>query len=99
MLLDDTFKANIDEMKADEVKKEADTKSYLKNINIDSVGEATKKALKTDFGYTLALSTLGGVGLSIYFHSFQPLVYGVVGGLVTYVVLTLAEKANILTYK
>ena len=99
MLLDDTFKANIDEMKKDEVKKEVDTKEYFKNINIDSVGEATKEAIKTDFGYTLALSTLGGVGLGIYFSSFQPLVYGMVGGLVTYGVLTLAEKANLLTYK
>ena len=94
MLLDDVFKANVDEMKQDEVKK-----GHLNSINIDSVGEATKKAVKTDFGYTIALSLIGGVGMGLYLNSFQPMVYALVGGVVTYGVLTIAEKAKLIEYK
>ena len=99
MLLDDVFEINKKWAKQDEVKKEIDTKGYLKNINIDSVGEATKKAVKTDFGYTIALSVVGGIGLSIYFHSLYPMVFGLVGGIVTYSTLTLAEKTKLINFK
>ena len=97
MLLDDVFEVNREAMR--EEVKEVDTKEYLKNINLDSVGESAKKAVKTDFGYTVALATIGGIGLSVYFHSFYPMVFGLVGGIVTYSVLTLAENTKVISFK
>jgi len=99
MLLDDVFEVNKEWAEIDKAKEEAGTKEYIKNINLDSVGEATKKAVKTDFGYTMALSTAGGIGLSIYFHSFYPLVFGLVAGIVIDLTLRGAEKANLISFK
>ncbi len=98
MLLDDIINENINEMR-DEVDTKKRKKEYLKNISVDSVGEATKKAVKTDFGYTMALATIGGIGLSIYFHSFAPMVFGLVGGLATDLTLRGAEKAKFISFK
>ena len=100
MLLDDVFEVNKEAMREElkDTKKE-ESKEYLKNINLDSVGEATKKAVKTDFGYTMALSTAGGIGLGIYFHSFYPLVFGLVAGIVIDLTLRGAEKANLVSFK
>lgn len=100
MLLDDIFEANKEAMKEDvKEAKEVDTKEYLRNINIDSVGKVAKKAVKTEFGYTMALATIGGIGLSVYFHSFAPAVFGLVSGVVTYSVLTIAEKTKKISFQ
>ena len=98
MLLDDVINENINEMR-DEINTQKNTKEYLKNINIDSVGEATKKAVKTEFGYTIALSAIGGTGFSIWFHSFAPMVFGLVSGVVTYSVLTIAERTKMISFQ
>jgi len=100
MLLDDVFEVNKEAMREElkDTKKE-ESKEYLKNINLDSVGESAKEAVKTDFGYTMALATVGGIGLSVYFNSFYPLVFGIVVGVVTDITLRGAEKANIISFK
>ena len=105
MLLDDYIEENrklmnIDiDVKKKDIKREVTPKEYMSAIDLDSVGVATKKAVKTDFGYTIALATAGGIGLSIYFHSFSPLVYMLVGGVVTNTVLSVAQRAKAIEFK
>jgi len=98
MLLDDVFETNRELAEIDKAKEEI-KKGHLENINIDSVGKATQKAVKTDFGYTMVLATIGGIGMSIYLHSFYPTVFALVGGLVTDLVLRGAEKASLISFK
>ena len=104
MLLDDVFKENgvLMTQEVEPVKKElkeVSVSSYLKEVNLDNAGELAKKAVKTDFGYTMVLATLGGVGLSIYFHTFEPLVYSTVSGVVFDVTLRIAEKLNFIKFE
>jgi len=103
-MLDDAFRENGILMTQDvePVKKElveVTPKDYIKNINLDGTGRVAKKAVKTDIGYTLSLSAIAGIGMSIYFHTFEPFAYFMVAGIVTDVALRIADKTKYVEFK
>ena len=105
MLLDDYMDENkklmsIDiDVKKKDVRREVTSKEYLSEVNLDSVGHMTKEVLNTDFGYSLALGTVAGIGLGLYFNDIGYFVFCVVAGITTNAVLSVAEKAKIIEFK
>ena len=78
------------------------TIEYLKGVKLDSIGEditkTSKKIIKSDLGYTIVSSVVGGLGLALYYGSYQPFVYFIVIGVSLYGGLTLGEKLGLINF-